>query len=128
MLLCVFYFVNNRSLIFFPCFMEKEKSDRDDQILILRGKYDDFSCHFVLVSFVKFIDCREFKSCLICAFHYCLFNEIFVSKVNRNRENHAWLFWECSSHLLDSLNVNIFYSSLIFFDLIWSSRKFDDWS
>ena len=82
----------------------------------------------MLVSFIEFVDARKAESCLIGSFHNSLLDKVFVSKVDWNSKYHAWKFRKSFSHLLNSLNVDIFYSSLIFFDLIRCGRELDYWS
>lgn len=51
-----------------------------------------------------------------------------MSKVDWDCEDHNWFLREGSCHLLDSLCVDIFYSPLVFFDLVWGGGSFDHWS
>lgn len=79
----------------------------------------------MLVSFVEFINCWDIESKMMSRMHNCIFDQIFMSKVDWDCENHDWLFRKSTCHLFYSLGIDIFYSALIFFDLLWGRRKLD---
>jgi hypothetical protein len=56
------------------------------------------------------------------------FDVVFLSDIERDGEDHCWLFvfWEKVGDGLDELEIEVFYSALVFFDFGWSGSLFDD--
>jgi hypothetical protein len=55
---------------------------------------------------------------------------VLLSDIERDGKDHCWLFifWKKVSDGLNELEVEVFYSALVFFDFGWSGGLFDDGS